>query len=160
AVLHAKRAIVIASGARPADLPIDGREHVITSDQFLDLASLPPSIVFIGGGYISFEFAHVAARAGARVTICHRNNRPLPAFDASLVERLVAKTQTLGIDVRLNVDVRAVQAAEHGYRVVEGSPSGRELVDASLVVHGAGRVPDLDDLALEAGDVRYSRSGV
>jgi glutathione reductase (NADPH) len=160
AVLHATRAIVIAAGARPADLAIDGREHVITSDQFLDLASLPPSIVFVGGGYISFEFAHVAARAGARVTICHRNNRPLSAFDAALVERLVARTQVLGIDVRLNVEVRAVEAAEHAYRAIGGSHVGREVVDASLVVHGAGRVPDLDDLALHAGGIRYSPSGV
>ena len=160
AVLHATRAIVIAAGARPADLPIDGREHVITSDQFLDLASLPPSIVFVGGGYISFEFAHVAARAGARVTICHRDNRPLAAFDAALVERLVARTQDLGIDVRLDVEVHAVDAAEHGYRVMVGSHVGREAVDASLVVHGAGRVPDLDDLSLDAGGIRYSPAGV
>ena len=47
-VLNATRAIVIAAGARPADLPIAGREHVATSDQFLDLPSLPASIAFVG----------------------------------------------------------------------------------------------------------------
>ncbi len=80
-VLEATRAVVVASGARPADLPIAGREHVRTSDEFLDLPSLPSSLAFIGGGYISFEFAHIAARAGARVTMLHRGERPLKRFD-------------------------------------------------------------------------------
>lgn len=160
AVLHARRAIVVAAGARPADLPIDGREHAITSEQFLDLTPLPASIAFIGGGYISFEFAHVAARAGAQVTICHRDNRPLEGFDAALVARLVARTQALGIGVRLSTEVRAIQAADHGYRLTVDAERGRDVFPADLVVHGAGRVPDLDGLALEAGNVRYSSSGV
>lgn len=66
--LQASRAIVLASRAEPAPVAIEGAAHVITSDDFLELDSLPASLVFIGGAYISFEFAHVAARAGARVT--------------------------------------------------------------------------------------------
>lgn len=60
------RHVLVATGAKPADLDIPGREHLTTSEQFLELDDLPSSIVFVGGGYISFEFAHVAARAGAR----------------------------------------------------------------------------------------------
>ena len=77
------------------DLDIEGHAHLMTSEQFLDLASLPPSLTFVGGGYISFEFAHVAARAGAHVTMLHRDDRPLAEFDAGLVERLVARTRAL-----------------------------------------------------------------
>jgi glutathione reductase (NADPH) len=50
--------ILIASGAKPAPLPIEGLEHLTYSDDFLELDELPDKIVFIGGGYISFEFAH------------------------------------------------------------------------------------------------------
>jgi len=159
-VLTAARAIVIASGARPMDLPIDGHEHAITSEQFLDLPSLPASLTFVGGGYISFEFAHVAARAGAHVTIVHRGNRPLPEFDAGLVERLVAGTRALGVDVRVNADVRAIQRVDGRYRVKVDGAAGPSVIDADAVVHGAGRVPDLDGLALDAGGVRHSRDGV
>jgi glutathione reductase (NADPH) len=159
--LEATRAIVIASGARPADLSIDGREHVITSDQFLELASLPSSVTFIGGGYISFEFAHVAARAGARVTILHRGKRPLSDFDGDLVDRLVARTTAAGIDVRVGTEVRSVERTDNRYQVAFRDAGGKSgFVETDLVVHGAGRVPDLDDLALEAGGVRYSRAGV
>jgi len=59
------RYVVIATGAMPRKLGIQGEQYVTTSDQFLELETLPQRIVFIGGGYISFEFAHVAARAGA-----------------------------------------------------------------------------------------------
>jgi glutathione reductase (NADPH) len=159
-MLEAARAIVIASGARPADLPIAGREHLLTSDGFLELPVLPPSLAFVGGGYISFEFAHVAARAGARVTILHRGARPLDGFDPDLVDRLVDRTRALKVDVRLNAEVRAIEAAGALRHVTFGDDRGEGHVDADLVVHGAGRVPDLDGLELEAAGVRYKRDGV
>ena len=57
--------ILISTGAKPANLGIPGSENVITSDQFLEFDSdqLPDNIVFIVGGNISFEFAHIAIRA-------------------------------------------------------------------------------------------------
>lgn len=72
---------LVATGAKPRRLNIPGEEHVITSDEFLELDDLPDKIVFIGGGYISFEFAHLAARAGSEVTILHRSGRPLKNFE-------------------------------------------------------------------------------
>ncbi len=92
---------VIASGAKPVDLNVPGKENMITSDQFLDLDHLPNRVVFVGGGYISFEFAHIAARAGSKVKILHRGNRPLNNFDPELVDMLVHKTQDIGVDVQL-----------------------------------------------------------
>jgi glutathione reductase (NADPH) len=158
--LEATRAIVIAAGARPSHLAIEGREHVITSDEFLELESLPASIAFIGGGYISLEFAHVAARVGTRVTIVHRGVRPLEAFDSDLVDRLVVRTEELGVDIRLRTEVQRVEAIGRMRRVHVRDGGRVSTLDADLVVHGAGRVPDLDDLNLDAAGVRYSRAGV
>ena len=95
----------------PQPLTFPGAEHVATSDRFLDLDALPQRIVFIGGGFISFEFAHLAARAGVRATIVHRGTRPLEAFDPDLVDQLVARSRELGISVELAADVRAVEPA-------------------------------------------------
>lgn len=159
-VLEASRAIVIATGAKPADLPIVGREHLTTSDQFLELPSLPPAVTFVGGGYISFEFAHIAARAGARTTIVHRGTRPLARFDPDLVDQLVARTSALGVEVRLGAEVRAIESLGNLYRVTFRDAQGDALVDSDLVVHGAGRVPDIGQLALEAAGVRASRTGI
>ena len=93
------RYVVIAAGEIPADLEIPGTEHLTTSDQFLELNELPRRILFIGGGYIAFEFAHVAALAGSQVTVLHRGTRPLALFDPDLVDQLVALPTFAG-DVR------------------------------------------------------------
>jgi len=85
---------VIATGAQPATLNFPGAEHLITSEQFLELDALPRRIAFVGGGYISFEFAHVAARAGAEATILHCGPRPLVGFDPDLVEVLVTASES------------------------------------------------------------------
>ncbi len=154
------RRILIAAGAVPSALPFPGAERLVTSDRFLDLERMPSRVLFVGGGYVSFEFAHVAARAGAQVTILHRGPRPLEGFDPELVDMLVRRTRELGIRVELGLDVRAVDAA--GDRlVVRGVQQGVEWsFDTDLAVHGAGRVPDLDDLDLDAGGVKREKRGV
>jgi glutathione reductase (NADPH) len=106
--------VLIATGAKPVKLNIPGEEYVTISDQFLELGDLPKRIVFIGGGYISFEFAHVAARAGAKVTILHRSNRPLGQFDPDLVDQLVRRTCELGVDVRLQTEVKGIARSSAG----------------------------------------------
>src|SRR5947209_7327347 len=69
------RYILIASGARPAPLRFPGAEHVILSDAFMELERLPKRIIMVGGGYIAAEFSHIAARAGAKVTVLQRGER-------------------------------------------------------------------------------------
>jgi len=155
-VLEARH-VVIASGAEPADLGIPGREHVIASDRFLALEDLPSRILFIGGGYISFEFAHVAARAGATATILHRGPRPLAGFDPDLVDRLVERSRQVGIDIRTGCDVEAIERAAPSFRV---RVRGGATYEADLVVHGAGRVPEIEDLDLVRAGVDREARGV
>ena len=152
--------VVIATGARPADLPFQGREFLVTSEQFLELDRLPPQILFVGGGFISFEFAHVASRAGAKVSILHRGSRPLSRFDPTLVDLLVARSKGLGIDVLVSAAVQKIVKTNEGF-VVHAVASEKALrVEAEMVVHGAGRVPEIDDLDLDAAGVEWSLEGV
>jgi glutathione reductase (NADPH) len=154
------RRILLAAGAKPAPLPFDGAERLTTSEEFLNLDRLPPRLLFVGGGYISFEFAHVAARAGAAVTIVHRAPRPLEAFDPDMVDLLVKRTRELGIRVELDTEVRGVDAVDGGV-VVRGLQDGAERrFEADLAVHGAGRVPDIDDLDLEVAGVKREKLGI
>ena len=104
--------LLVATGAEPAPLPFDGAEHVATSTDFLDLGALPGHVVFVGGGYVSMEFAHVVARTAARATVVHRGERPLEAFDPDLVDCLAAHTRDLGVDLRLGTSVVGVE--RHG----------------------------------------------
>lgn len=154
------RHVVIATGAKPKDIDVTGREHFVTSEQFLELDTLPARIVFVGGGFISFEFAHVAARAGAAVTILHHGQRPLGAFDPDLVDRLVERSRALGIDVRLGTRASRIDQARGTYMVHADADSGPSLIDADLVVHGAGRIAEIDDLNLDAAGVKWESHGV
>ena len=83
-VFHADY-LVLATGQRPTILPVEGKEYLKTSADFLSLPVLPKEIIFIGGGYIAFELATIANAAGSKVTIVHHNQRPLKEFEASLV---------------------------------------------------------------------------
>jgi glutathione reductase (NADPH) len=149
--------VLLASGAIPAPLGFPGAEYLTDSTQFLDLEQLPKRIVFVGGGYISFEFAHVARRAGAEVHIVHRGKRPLEAFDPDLVEGLVDATRALGIDVHLESEVCRVDAIDGGVRV---ETSQGRAIEAELAVHGAGRAPELDGLDLDVARIERKPNGV
>lgn len=154
------RRVVIAAGARPAPLSFPGADQLATSEDFLNLDALPPRIVFVGGGYIAFEFAHVAALAGVEATIVHRGARPLEAFDPDLVDLLVRRTREAGIRVELGTEVRGVEA-HAGRVVVVGARDGQERrFETDLAVHAAGRAPDIDDLDLDVAGVKRDKRGV
>jgi len=158
---YAGRHVVIAAGARHAPLGIPGEEHLTTSSGFLELGELPRRVVFVGGGYIAFEFAHIAAQAGAEVSILHRGERPLKGFDPDLVAQLVQATRDLGVDVHVRSAVTAVEKRGNGLVVHVAAGEEKIEVAADLVVHAAGRVPEIDDLDLEAaGVVRGEKGGV
>jgi len=184
--------ILIATGARPMPLSINGEENIVFSDYFLDMDTLPRDIVFIGGGMISLEFAHIAARAGSTVTIIERQDRPLLNFDADLIRLLMQKSEDIGIRFLGNTIVHSVEK-EGGKFIIKGSskapaevsregdtqgiPEGdvqgitevdtketaaeeKILLSCDLVVHGAGRIPDIDRLNLAAGNVASGRHGI
>ena len=138
--------ILIATGSKPINLNVPGSENIITSDQFLELGddNLPDRIVFVGGGYISFEFAHIAARAGAKVTILHRGKQPLEHFDPDLVNRLVQRSRDIGIDVRLQAAVKSIDKSSSSLSLSSSSMTtfngdGRN----KLVVHYSSSSSDI-----------------
>lgn len=155
------RYTVVAAGAKPARLKIPGEDLLTTSEQFLELDSLPERIAFVGGGYISFEFAHVASCARAQATILGRGRRPLVGFDPELVDLLVAGTRELGVDVQLQTSVDGIEKASGRFVAHTSTDGKRGQFEADMVVHGAGRVPEIDDLNLSVAGVEWNeRQGV
>lgn len=147
------RHALIATGARPVPLDIPGEELVATSDDFLELDELPRRIIFIGGGYIAAEFSHLAARAGAEVTIVQRGSRLLPLFDADLVRLLDQRFAELEIDMLVETEVVAIRRTGDSFAVSTRTAGGERTIEADLVVHAAGRAPDIGQLDLDAAEV-------
>ena len=150
-------AFLLGTGARPMPLGMRGEELLVDSERFMELAELPERIVFVGGGFISFEFAGVAAAAGRRPIILHRSAHPLKEFDPDLVDALIRQYAEWDIDVRVNTPVVGVRAENGGFAIdlADGS-----ALPCDLAVHGAGRIPDLAALDLPAAGVAFGSRGV
>jgi glutathione reductase (NADPH) len=147
------RKILVATGSKPRRLPFAGAEHMITSDDILDMRRLPASVVFVGGGVIALEFTHLFARAGARVTILEVMPQPLPELDLDCVARLAEATRALGVKILTGVEIAGIEKRGRDF-VVRFRHEGRwRSVGARCVANGAGRVADLEDLGLEAAGV-------
>lgn len=144
---------LIAAGAEAIPLGIPGEEYLVTNEGFLELEQLPRRIVLVGGGYIAAEFSHIAARAGAKVTIIQHGERMLQHFDPDLVDWLADKFRDLDIDVRTEAKVTAIEKTGHGYRVHAEGRGQDMTIDADLVVHAAGRAPALAGLDLAVAGV-------
>jgi pyruvate/2-oxoglutarate dehydrogenase complex dihydrolipoamide dehydrogenase (E3) component len=93
-------------GAEPRRLGIPGEERLRTSTDFLELDALPRRVALVGARYIAFEFAHIARRAGAEIVMLGKE-KALAQSDQDQVQRLVAHTQALGVDVRLDTPATA-----------------------------------------------------
>ena len=155
-VLEGKH-ILIASGAEPIKLNIPGEEHLVENEGFLALETLPRRIVLVGGGYIAAEFSHLAARAGAKVTILQHGERMLKEFDADLVDWLMHSFTVLGIDVQTKTTVERVEKTAGGYQVFSSKDNKQSMVKADLVMHAAGRAPNFDEFDLAAADIETEK---
>ena len=149
--------IVIATGQRPAILPIPGHEYFKTSTDFLNLDQMPKRVTFVGGGYVGFELATIARAAGAEVHLIHHNDRPLKNFDPELVKALMANLTDQGVTFDLNVDLKQITQAADGLHLT--ADDDFELT-TDLVVCSAGRIPNADHLGLENVGVTYDRHGI
>ncbi len=147
------RNILIASGARPIKLGITGEVHLIDNEGFLALEFLPKRIVLVGGGYIAAEFSHIAARAGAQVTVIQRAQRMLTHFEPELVGWLMEAFGRIGVQVMVGTAVGAIERRDKDFVVHATGKGGAVKVEADLVVHAAGRAPAVDELDLQAANI-------
>ncbi|MBC1570247.1 NAD(P)/FAD-dependent oxidoreductase [Listeria sp. FSL L7-1426] len=149
--------IVIATGATPSTLQVEGQSFIQTSDDFLSLQELPDSIVFIGGGYISFEFASIAQAAGSEVHIIHHNSEPLKKFDPDFVAALVANMKEEGIHFHFDTDITKI--TKKGEKLQIQGENGFSL-NTDFIIGATGRKPNIDHLALEKANIDYTKKGI
>ena len=147
--------IVIATGSKTRPLPIPGAEHLITSDDILELPILPESLIFIGGGVIALEFSHVYARAGCKVTILEALPRLLPRLEEDAVAEVRKESERIGIEVLTGVTVEAVEPAGDGFEVRFRHDGKQRSLAAARVANGTGRIADVAELDLEAGGIEH-----
>ncbi len=147
--------ILIATGSRTAVPPIPGLDELDWLDHVtaLDLEQLPATLLVLGGGPVGLEFAQVFARFGSRVTLVQGAPRVSPRSDADATAQLEAAFEEEGIDVLTGT---TVERFEQGTAVL----SDGRTIDAERVLLASGRVPNVEELGLEAIGVRTHRAGI
>lgn len=156
-IVYSATNTIIATGQHPHVLNVPGAKYLLTSDDFLSLPQLPERMIFIGGGYIAFEMANLAASAGVKVDLIHRNDRPLKAFPAEYVKDLMRQLTEKGVTFHLDTTTEKIEAAGSSY--VLTTTTGITLT-ADAIVAATGRTPNVADLNLVGAEIAFSRSGI
>lgn len=149
--------IVIGTGQRDAALSVPGSEYIHDSKEFLDIDQMPGSIVFIGAGIISMEFASMALMLGRKVTFIEYADRALAAYPQQYVSELVKKMEGQGAVFHFGQAVAGVEKTDSGYAVRTGSGT---VVEGDYVLGATGRVANVEGLGLEALGIEADRKGI
>ncbi|MDX2142346.1 MAG: glutathione-disulfide reductase [Rhodospirillaceae bacterium] len=147
--------ILVATGGWPVVPDIPGREHMITSNEALDLKARPQRIVIFGGGYIAVEFAGIFRALGSEVHLVIRADQVLRGFDGDVRAHLQAELTKKGIKIHAGRKIVAVtKSSGFGVTLDNG-----ELLAADAVMCATGRAPNTAGLGLAEAGVKLNDKG-
>lgn len=148
--------VLIATGSKPARLPIPGAELALTSDELLQTElPQPRRLTIIGGGVIGIEFASIYAALGTEVTVLEYCKEILPPFDADIAKRLRMALQSRGIKFVTGANVKAITT---DMTVSYETRRGEATAEADMVLMATGRRPVLPD-GLQEGGIELTERG-
>ena len=140
--------IIIASGSAPIVPSIFPQDlsKIMTSDEILDLETLPKSLLIVGGGYIGCEFATVLAELGTKVTVVEMLDRLIPMADLDISAALTKIFKKMKIDVHCATPVEKMEITDTG---VKTTLQGDKVLDTDLALICTGRAPCTSALNLD-----------
>jgi len=148
--------ILVAVGGWPSMPDVPGIEHVISSNEALDLKALPKSIVIVGAGYIAVEFAGIFHSLGVDVTLVLRADTVLRGFDEDIRVCLAAEMEKRGITLKTESVIRSIESHGEQYSL---RLAGGEIIETDLVMYATGRSPNTAGLGLEEVGVELNDKG-
>lgn len=153
---------IIATGSRPLELPGLTRNaggRIMDSAAALTLPDIPKRLLVVGGGYIGLELGSIYAALGSQVTLVERENRLLTQVDADLVQPVHKRLSGLFTDIRLGVQLDALQEQSDGVAVSlqQDGKIEQHYFDRALVA--IGRIPNSGELGLEQTEVQLDDRG-
>jgi len=150
------RHLLIATGASPVRDSIPGIEDCATSDELLDLQSLPPRAAVVGSGYIACEFASILSRLGVEVSMFFRSRLPLRGFDEDLRTRTAAALTANGVHLHPGTAPTRIQRAGASFMLIAADERVREF---PFVLNATGRAPNTRGLGLETLGITLGPAG-
>ena len=140
--------IILATGSRPFIPPISGIEQarVLTSDELFAMREAPKSLIIIGGGVISVEFATVYANLGCRITILEAMPKLVPNMDKEISQNLKMILKKRGIDIHTSASVERITGDGETCTCFYTEKEKEQNVTADYVLCAVGRCPNTEGL--------------
>jgi pyruvate/2-oxoglutarate dehydrogenase complex dihydrolipoamide dehydrogenase (E3) component len=160
AVLTAER-IFINVGGRPLvpDMPGLDRVRFLTNVDMMEVDFLPEHLVVVGGSYVGLEFGQMFRRFGSQVTVVEMGPRLIGREDEDVSIAIADILEREGIEIRLNAKCLAVESTANGVATSLDCESGSPRVAGSHLLLAVGRVPNTDDLGLDAAGIETDAKG-
>jgi pyruvate/2-oxoglutarate dehydrogenase complex dihydrolipoamide dehydrogenase (E3) component len=160
AVLTAER-IYINVGGRPLvpDMPGLDRVRFLTNVDMMEVDFLPEHLVVVGGSYVGLEFGQMFRRFGSQVTVVEMGPRLIGREDEDVSIAIADILEREGIEIRLNAKCLAVESTANGVATSLDCESGSPRVAGSHLLLAVGRVPNTDDLGLDAAGIETDAFG-
>lgn len=175
--------IFVNTGTRAAvpDLPGLDRIRYETNSTLLALETLPAHLAIVGGSYVALEFAQMFRRFGSRVTVLVRGERVLAREDDDVARAVQDVLAREGVEFRFGNAPRSVAplgvsgtggtggtGGVAAASVAAGGPRpdgirielGGEALDVSHLLFATGRIPNTDDLGLDAAGIERDKHGL
>ena len=149
------RYVILASGSKPAKIPVPGLDlpNVLDSDALFALEEAPRSLLIIGGGVIGVEFATVFANLGTEVTILEALPKLLDNFDREISQNMKMILKKRGVEAHLNARVLECMPADDGVCCRFEEKGKEQECSAQFVLVAAGRTPVTEGLFGEGVDI-------
>lgn len=151
--------INVGGRARVPEMPAVNEISFLTNSSMMHLRELPRHLVVVGGSYVGLEFAQMFRRFGSEVTVVEMGARLTGREDPDVSEAVQQILEAEGIHVRLNAECIAFAKTGDGVCVHVTCDAGEPEVHGSHVLLAVGRVPNTDDLGLEAAGVKVDEHG-
>jgi pyruvate/2-oxoglutarate dehydrogenase complex dihydrolipoamide dehydrogenase (E3) component len=131
----------------------------LTNVSVMDVDFVPEHLIVVGGSYIGLEFGQAFRRFGARVTVVEMAPRLIAREDEDVSAAVKEFLEAEGVEVRLNAECLAVKKAAAGVEIGLGCSEGAPLARGSHLLLAVGRVPNTDDLGLDAAGIATDARG-
>lgn len=157
-LVYETKNIVIATGSSPVLLPISkiNKENVLTSEEMLNLESLPSKLVIIGAGVIGIEMATIFNKFGSDVEVVEKMDRILPNIDSEINKRLLSYLKRSGIKFHLSSSVKEIKAS----KVIIEERTQEIALEADKILLSIGRKPNIEGLDLDKASINYTNKGI
>jgi pyruvate/2-oxoglutarate dehydrogenase complex dihydrolipoamide dehydrogenase (E3) component len=156
------KSFLISTGSEISfpDIPGLSSASCFTSDDVLDLAAVPESVVVLGAGPVALELAHYLHAFQSRVTIVQRSAQIAKGFDEDAAKVVEQSFRKRGVNIFTKTKLLQVESNGSTRRVVFEHQGTRQTVEAVAILNALGRKPKVTDLRLEKVGVELNDGAI